>query len=259
MVEQVAVNPGQETSGPSLEEEAQTQEQEQQKAEAQKDDSLPSEKQEGQEDRPEWLPEKFKSPEDLAKAYSELEQRLGQSQDTQEAQETAEEAMSDAGLDYQSFAAEYSENGELSQEAYDQLEQAGIPQHIVDNYIAGLEAQQTMMRGEILEGVGGEEAYNEIIEWAGDNLDDASIDAFNSVLESGDTAQIKLAVQGLQAQYAANTGNEPSRTVQGRAAGEGPVYESVAELTRDMGDKRYVEDPAFRAKVEQKLARSNIL
>ena len=31
-----------------------------------------------QSDRPEWLPEKFKSAEDMAQAYSELEKKLGQ-------------------------------------------------------------------------------------------------------------------------------------------------------------------------------------
>ena len=31
-----------------------------------------------QSDRPEWLPEKFKDPADMAKAYSELEKKLGQ-------------------------------------------------------------------------------------------------------------------------------------------------------------------------------------
>ena len=35
-------------------------------------------------DRPEWLPEKFKSVEDMAKAYSALESKLGQPQRDQE-------------------------------------------------------------------------------------------------------------------------------------------------------------------------------
>jgi len=255
--ETVTIDTSAENSGPSLEEEAKAQEAAQ--GEQQVDDTLPSEKQEADPDRPEWLPEKFKSPEDLAKAYSELESKLGKANTTEEAQGEAEEAMSNAGLDYEAFAQEYSENGSLSDEAYKALENAGIPQHIVDSYIAGLEAQSTMMRGEVLEAVGGEEAYTEMVDWAADNLDEGQIDAFNATLESGDVNQIKMAITALQAQYSQSTGNEPSRTVTGRAAGEGPVYESVAELTRDMGDPRYMEDPAFRSKVEAKLARSNIL
>ena len=38
---------------------------------------LNKERQSGGEDRPDWLPEKFKSPEDMAKAYSELEASWG--------------------------------------------------------------------------------------------------------------------------------------------------------------------------------------
>jgi len=257
MAETVTIDTSAENSGPSLEEEAEAQDNA--AAENQPDDTLPSETPEVDPDRPEWLPEKFKSPEDLAKAYSELEQKLGQADTSEEAHGEAQEALDNAGLDYEAFAQEYAENGGLSDEAYESLEKAGIPQHIVDNYIAGLEAQQTMMRGEVLEGVGGEEAYNEMIEWAADNLDEGQIDAFNATLETGDVNQIKMAITALQSQYSQNTGNEPSRTVSGRAAGDGPVYESVAELTRDMGDPRYMEDPAFRQKVEQKLARSNIL
>ena len=33
-------------------------------------------------ERPEWLPEKFKSPEDFANSYHNLESKIGQSRDT---------------------------------------------------------------------------------------------------------------------------------------------------------------------------------
>lgn len=258
MVEQVSIDTSTESAGPSLEEENEAQEAKA-AAESKPDDTLPSEKPEVDPDRPEWLPEKFKSPEDLAKAYSELESKLGQADTSEEAQAEAEEALDNAGLDYEMLANEYAQNGELSDEAYQALEHAGIPQHIVDQYIAGLEATQGAIRGEIYETAGGEEAYSEMVEWAADNLDEGQIDAFNATLEGGDVNQIKMAITALQSQYMNANGTEPSRSIQGRTAGEGPVYESVAELTRDMGDKRYMEDPAFRAKVEAKLARSSIL
>ena len=40
-------------------------------------DGLAPEPEEQAQDRPEWLPEKFSSPEDMAKAYGELESKLG--------------------------------------------------------------------------------------------------------------------------------------------------------------------------------------
>ena len=40
-----------------------------------------------QQDRPDWLPEKFKSAEDMANAYSELEKKLGAGANEQEQEE----------------------------------------------------------------------------------------------------------------------------------------------------------------------------
>ena len=254
MVESVTIDTSKENAGPTLEEQSAAQD----AAAAKKPDTrLPSEGDKG--DRPEWLPEKFKSPEDLAKAYSELESKLGQGNTEEGAQEAAE-ALDNAGLDYDVFAREYAENGELSAEAYKALEDAGIPQHLVDQFIAGAEAQQVMLQQEVYETVGGEEAYNDMISWAADALDDDSIDAFNATLEGGNPAQIKLAIEGLRAQYIANNGMEPSRTISGnRAANSVGAYASTAEMMRDMGDPRYMEDPAFRQRVQEKLARSDIL
>ena len=100
---------------------------------------LDKERQAGSEDRPDWLPEKFKSPEDMAKAYSELEGKLGQSneEETKEAFEDTEysgsetanevsELLDSKGLDFDVFAQEYAETGELSDDAYTALEQAGF-------------------------------------------------------------------------------------------------------------------------------------
>jgi len=257
MVGSVTIDTSAENEGPSLEEEAAAQD-----AAANKpvDDSLPSDGDKG--DRPEWLPEKFKSAEDLAKAYSELESKLGQPGDAEGEpadQADVSDALDQAGLDYDAFAQEYKENGELSADAYKALEDAGIPQHLVDQFIAGAEAQQIILQNQVFESVGGEEAYNDMISWAAESLDEESIDAFNATLESGTPAQVKMAIQGLQSQYTSTNGQEPSRTISGSPSAGVGTYESVAEMMVDMGDKRYMEDPAFRQRVQEKLGRSNIL
>ena len=48
-------------------------------------ESIPAEEQSS--DRPEWLPEKFKSPADLAEAYNNLESKLGSNTDTGETED----------------------------------------------------------------------------------------------------------------------------------------------------------------------------
>ena len=105
--------------------------------------------------RPEWLPEKFKSAEELVASYQELEKKLGQPKQeaeetiTEEQRETIQEqenevaqVMDKAGLDFNVFQKEYEENGELSNEAYDALSKAGFPKTLVDTWIQGQEALQ---------------------------------------------------------------------------------------------------------------------
>ena len=78
------------------------------------------------EDRPEWLPEKFQSAEDLAKAYSELEKKLSNPQEQQatEEQPTKEEVEQETGITLDKYYDEWVEKGELGQESYAELEKA---------------------------------------------------------------------------------------------------------------------------------------
>jgi len=272
MVERSEIDTSGENKGPSLEEESQQQDD---AADKQNGDSgLPSDKDNKQandkngsdDDRPDWLPEKFESPEDMAKAYKELEAKLSSGDtesaqnDQQQQQQAAEEAVENAGLDMQSLANEYSENGELTQESLEALEKVGITKDVVDQFISGQQAVAQQMHTEVVDEVGGKEAYDTMVEWAADNLPDEEVDAFNDALDSGNIQQIKLAVRGLQAQFTESEGMEPSRHLGGSNSGDGlATYTSTEQMMRDMQDPRYAEDPAFRKQVEQKLARSSIL
>lgn len=59
-----------------------------------------------QEQRPEWLPEKYKSPEELAKAYKELESKLGTKEDDLRTK-LMEELQAEAFKDRPASAGEY--------------------------------------------------------------------------------------------------------------------------------------------------------
>ena len=106
--------------------------------------------------------------------------------------------------------------------------------------------------------MGGEENYNQMIEWAGDNLPPSEIDAFNKAVDSGDINMINFAVNGLTARYRSEVGTEP-RLLQGETNGtSGGSFQSAAELTAAMRDPRYQSDPAYRRMVSDKLSRSNV-
>jgi hypothetical protein len=252
-----------EDKGPTLEEQAAAQEAAAAAAKAE-EPKLAGED-ETSEDRPEWLPEKFKTVEDMAKAYGELEKAQGKPTEEpvvepKEGEEAAAKAVDDAGLDMDALSAEYAEKGELTAESLEALAKVGISKDMVDSYIAGQEAQANALRAQLLEPVGGEEAYGEMISWASDNLSDAEIDAFNDVLAGGEPNAVKMAVENLNTKYTDATGSEPTRQLTGKGGGGGvAVYESTADLMKDMQNPEYAKNPAFRAKVEAKLARSSIL
>lgn len=216
-------------------------------------------------ERPEWLPEKFKSPEDMAKAYGELEKQFTKSrQEETPVEETestptedAKEAVESVGLNFDAMSEEYMENGQLSSDTYAELESRGIPKNIVDSYIQGQQSLADNMKGDIFNTVGGEENYTQMTEWAADSMNQAEKDAFNLAVNSGDMAQAKLAVEALNARYKNMVGVEPN-LVGGRPSESVDTYQSWAQVTTDMKNPAYSKDPAFRATVEKKLGRSKL-
>lgn len=223
------------------------------------------------EDRPGWLPEKFKSPEDLAKAYAELESKLGKPAEvkpegTPEVTEEVptetkevEQALESKGLSLDEFSQEFSQKGELSPESYDALEKAGYPRNIVDQYIDGQKARAALYESEVKAVAGGDKGFTEMVEWAKANLNPQQITAYNAAIDSGNPENAKLAVAGLYQQFTAARPSEPSLFTGSTGTPTADVYESVAQLQKDMASVDYKTDPAFRSKVQSKLGRSNIL
>ena len=217
-------------------------------------------------DRPEWLPEKFQSPEDLAKAYRELETKLskGETETKPEGdkadpaavtQEQAEQDLKKAGLDFQALSEEFNANGSLSDKSYAELEAKGYPRDLVDTWIDGQKAVVAQLQQRVYSVVGGQEQYEQMVAWAANNLTPAEIDAYNLATSQGE-ASAKLAAQGLFAQFTNARGSE-GKLMHGKPAGSGVEgFRSHAELTSAMSDPRYKTDPAYRNDVAMKLAAS---
>ena len=225
-----------------------------------------------QQERPEWLPEKFKSPEDLVESYKQLEQRLGRqgqqkSGDTElqadevpndQALQEAEKAVENAGLDFGMLADEYAQNGELSDTSYDALQKAGIPQQMVDQFIEGQEAKTQLIQQNAFNIVGGEQRYKSMVEWAKGNLSKGEIEAFNQDIGQQDMERAQFAIKGLFTRYAMANGVTPN-LVKGTGQARPGGFQSVAQLKEAMKDSRYKNDPAYRNEVMQKLSVSNIM
>ena len=216
--------------------------------------------------KPEGLPEKFKSVEDLAKSYQELEKKLGDSQpketevskDTNSNLDIAEKAVETAGLNMETLASEYAEKGELDEKSYEALEKAGIPKDYVNQFIEGQKAIADQQATSIKNMVGGADAYAEMSNWAAENMSDEEKSAYNTAVNSKDIETAKLAVVGLKAKFEKANGNEPN-LLEGKGTVSGEKgYASWAEVTRAMSDDRYSKDPAYQALVKEKLSKSDL-
>ena len=231
---------------------------------------------EDQESRPEWLPEKFKSAEDMAKAYSELEKKMSSPAPAKEIETTAEigellqkevENVEEVktveepkSRDFTKYSEEWADKGELSEASFKELAEMGIPKEVVNRYIEGVEAVQTRQVSEVYNSVGGEDNYKAMVEWASGNLSKEEVDAYDSLVTGNDVTSVRLAAKGLWAQYVAQNGKAP-KLIGGSQSMSGSVspFRSTAEVVSAMADSRYANDPAYRRDVEKRLEISDVL
>tara|TARA_B100001029_G_scaffold26246_1_gene18716 strand:- start:533 stop:1306 length:774 start_codon:yes stop_codon:yes gene_type:complete len=215
---------------------------------------------------------KYKNAEELESAYIELQKKLG-GDDGQEVREGSEEEVTEEpespamSLISEASAEFYANENSLTEETIEKFSDMSSKE-LVSAYIQSLKnapAQQAAevemtdaQVNQVQNSVGGEKQYNEIVGWASQNLPKQQIDAFDSLISTGNTEMIKLAVAGLNASYADANGYE-GRTLQGKPAQSGgDTFRSQAELVAAMGDPRYDNDPAYRADIIAKLDRSDV-
>jgi hypothetical protein len=170
---------------------------------------------------------KFKDQQSLEKAYLELQQKLGEPRD--EVQTTEDEGE----------PAEQEPEKEVTEEPDgEQLTEA--------------QAQQ------LFEMVGGEKAYNSMIQWAGQNLSQEEIQMYDNVMGSGNASSIYFAVQALANKYGDATGSDGQLLTGKGTANQSQGFRSQQELVQAMADPRYDRDPAYRQEVMQKLENSDV-
>ena len=229
---------------------------------------------------------KYKDAAELEKAYVELSKKLGEksnkdsgeagdTEDTAEveSEETTEETeetpeISEAAELITSASDEFNERGELTPETIEKFSSMSSKE-LVEAYLeiqdslpqaqaAAAEIEEAQIN-DIKNFAGGEEAYGKLVTWAGENLGQADIDAFDEIVGTGSVEAIKLAVSGLKSQYDNANGYE-GQMYSGKAPKTNQdVFRSQAELVAAMSDRRYDQDPAYRQDVIAKLERSENL
>ena len=228
---------------------------------------------------------KYENAQELEKAYIELQKKLGEdgkeevpeAEDQSESEEVLQEEPEESSKEL-SPAAQlitsasdeyYSNEGKLTPETLEKFSSMSS-KDLVEAYMqvqSNLPQQSTQDSADISDAVvnevknyvGGDEAYTTMIKWAGENLDQNTINAFDSIVNTGSVDAIKIAVTGLQSQYRNAVGYEGEMLTGKAPQNTKDVYRSQAELVEAMSDRRYENDPAYRQDVIAKLERSDNL
>jgi hypothetical protein len=226
---------------------------------------------------------KFKSAEDLEKAYKELEKKLGQKEsndspaeeepDGEESSENEEEDQEEEAVvseeaEFLKSASEeyYSNNNQLKPETIQKLKEMPS-EKLVEAYLNNVRnspaaAPQVLTDADaksIVDSVGGSDAYNQTLAWAAENLSSTEVAAYDNVVNSGNKDAIFFAVQALNQKYRDSVGFEGQQVSGRNVRNSVKGFRSQAELAQAISDPRYRNDPAYRLDVETKLAASGDL
>jgi hypothetical protein len=223
--------------------------------------------------RPDNVPEKFWDAEKgtvnvdaLLKSYGELESGKGKSADAEAidkaaadkaaAEAAGKEVAEKAGLDWNSLFSKVSEKGDIEAADYETFEKAGIPRDVVSRYIENEKLRVDHDRKVAYDYIGGEDAANQLLDWAAKNLPEAEKVEFNKTLAG---PHWRVAVDDLKTRRAgaSKTAGEPSLE-SGRGSGTSGVsgYQTREDMKADMSNPLYLDPTskgeAFRRSVWQK-------
>jgi len=244
------------------------------------------------------IPEKFQnaSREDVIKAYQALEKMKGQPQEaeapgtpsSEEPAETTEEfsytpeaagefygkenvaALAEKGVDM-AAVMEKADAGEDVSESYEALAEVfNVSKDVIDNYIQSAQASQgdtpalTEQDGvDVKNALGGEQAFKDVTEWAGKNLDKGMLEEYNKVADTNKDAAI-WALRAMQSMM----GN-PNAVVEPKLYGGGTEptaqrFNSKQEVLdamnkkNDKGQRLYDVDEAYQQKIANIMAKSDV-
>jgi hypothetical protein len=233
---------------------------------------------------------KFRSQDDLLKAYQELERKQSQasgpdSADLAQPQAyTAEQAVQvygddivnavgEAGLNMADLMWQADNGGDISQH-YDALAEAvGVPRQVVENYVSKAQAGSgepaelsDADQTEIVNEIGGWDEFNRLSKWAkdGGGLTQAELDDYNAVANSGNKAAVRWALRAIQAKSKPAAPSEP-KLIRGQAPAETKArFNSKAEVLEAMakknskGQRLYDVDTEYQRKFAELMNNSDL-
>ena len=231
---------------------------------------------------------KFKNPAELAKAYAELQRKMGQQSSAEpkpepeavtEATETpgysadqaneiygkeAVGALAEQGVNLAELMWNADQGADIS-EHYDTLaETFKVPRQVVENYVSKAQSAPSVGEAglsevdatELMQSVGGQDNFDQLSGWAKTNLPEQELASYNAVVDSGNKEAIGWALKAMQARQAAPDAVVEPRLYGGGAPTDTTVrFESQQQVLdamnkrNDRGQRLYDVDEAYRNKL----------
>ena len=216
---------------------------------------------------------KYKNAQDLEQGYIELQKKLGEgeaeepvaeAEEGEEEYEEGEEGEEDVSIldelwEYELNNEEFHEDAVAELQQMDPVDLANLHleyrKQVEEQAVAPkdfTEAEMSELKGV----VGGDENYQNMLQWAGANLNQQEIDMFDAVMQRGDALGAFFAIRSLAYRYNDAAGYEGKMLTGNAPKTSGSQYRSQQEVIQAMSDPRYDSDPAYRKDVMDKLTRS---
>ncbi len=174
----------------------------------------------------------------------------------------AQEAVEQAGLDWDELGAKISNEGDLSESDYEALGRLGIPNEVVQGYVDMVRRETQGIIDDIIDRAGGQDVFDQAYDVLQDKdyevlrkIDDLLLDP--STREYGIDMMFKEA--GINPTQPAQPQAQPYYP-EGRASPAANVSEpfsSVNEQVQAMRDPKYRTDIAYRNQVLERIKASN--
>jgi hypothetical protein len=173
---------------------------------------------------------KYKSTDELASAYTNLQKEYSRLKNGEQAVESDSVPEPEAPVEQAQAEAPADTGSELSDEAI-----------------------ATITRG-VFEQAGGEAKYEQLVRWASNSLDAERVNAYNQALEQGDMPAIINQLKGMQFDYMQQNGYEPRLTAGRAPAQDVKAFSSRYQVEQAINDPRYQADAGYRQDVERRIA-----
>ncbi len=188
-------------------------------------------------DRPEWLPEKFKSVADVAKSYSELEKRVGSAPKEYD----LSKAESWIDPDYEPFQEmmDFAKQKHVSQDVFDKVMDS------VTKYLNEFNVDYNEERAKL--GEKAEERLSTLDNWAKSNFSEETYLALSNSIQTADGIKALEEVRNRMNSSATqipNSNHETNSTVP-----------SMQEIQTEMNNNlaKYKTDPTYRRELQGKM------